>query len=32
MRDAFVQAGDVCQLRVKRPIPNEEELDSPPKE
>jgi hypothetical protein len=30
MRDAFVQAGDVCQLRVKRPIPNEEELDSPP--
>ena len=30
MRDAFVQAGDVCQLRIKRPIPNEEELDSPP--
>ena len=30
MRDAFVQAGDVCQLRIKRPIPNEEELDSLP--
>ena len=28
MRDAFVQAGDVCQLRVKRPIPNEEELST----
>ena len=27
MRDAFVRAGDVCQLRIKRPIPNEEELD-----